>query len=89
MTPLLQALYQFAMEHRINTILPQYQDEISENETMCAEALKHLSLSSDGADWFSRYRCGQDVLNAIHSEAAFRSGLGLGLELALLGQFPE
>lgn len=85
MTPLIQALYDHALEHQIDSILLYSQQEYTENQRMAHCALNELCAAGPAcADPARRLQSGMAVTADLRAEAAFQAGLSTGLALARL-----
>lgn len=85
MAPLIQALYDHALEHQIDHFLFPNQEEYTENQRMADCALKELCAAGPTlADPAQRLQSGMAVTADLRAEAAFQAGLSTGLALSRL-----
>ena len=86
MNSLLDALYDYAMEYRIDAYLKPDEKELQDTQRMLDHALSTLkTMSKQAADCAERLEFSQDTLLYLHRRAAFLAGLSIGLELGALG----
>ena len=85
MDTLFDALYDYAMEHRIDTYLKPDEGELRDTQWMQDNALSVLrATDARSADCAERLEFSQDTLLYFHRRAAFQAGLSMGLELSRL-----
>lgn len=85
MNTLFDALYDYAMEHRIDTYLKPDEAELNDTQWMQNKALSDLkTMSERAADCAERLEFSQDTLLCLHRRAGFLAGLSMGLELSRL-----
>ncbi len=82
MNPLYEALFCYAMEHRAVTFLPPNRKEESDNLQMVELSIKKLAdMGPEAEDYAQRIQIGMNIISNLNEEAAFLSGLSIGLEL--------
>ena len=85
MTPLLEAIYRCAMEHRKSNYLQDSRFEAAQAQKMVDSAMEKLTAAGAAtADCAQCLTSGYAELYSIHQEAAFLTGLSIGLELSRL-----
>lgn len=83
MDTLLDALYEYAMDHRIDAYLKPDEGELKDTQWMRDKALSALkAMDARTADCAERLEFSQDTLLYLHRRAAFLSGLSIGLQLS-------
>jgi len=82
MNPLYEALFCYAMEHRALTFLRPNRKEESDNLKMVELAIQKLTdMGPEAEDYAQRIQTGLQIISDLNEEAAFLSGLSIGLEL--------
>ena len=86
MDTVLDTLYRYAAEHRMDAFLEADRTELADTRAMVEHALAALARTggAQGADLAGRLEFGQGVLLDIHCRAGFLAGLSMGLELSRL-----
>lgn len=83
MDTLFDALYDYAMEYRVDGFLKPEEKELKDNQWMRDNALSALkAMNAQTAGWAERLEYGQDALLDLHRRAGFLAGLSMGLELS-------
>ena len=82
MTDLQRALYQFAQENRVYSLLHTEQQELREGQKLVQEARAGLrALRDEAAGLAQKMEDGMLLGFSIEQEAVFLAGLAIGLEL--------
>ena len=82
MTDLQRALYQFAQENRVYSLLHTEQQELREGQKLVQEARAGLrALGDEAAGLGEKMEDGLLRCSSIEQEAVFLAGLAMGLEL--------
>ena len=82
MTDLQRALYQFAQENRVYSLLHTEQQELREGQKLVQEARAGLRvLGDEAAGLAEKMEDGMLLGFSIEQEAVFLAGLAIGLEL--------
>ena len=82
MTDLQRALYQFAQENRVYSLLHTEQQELREGQKLVQEARAGLyALGDEAAGLVKKMEDGMLLGFSIEQEAVFLAGLAMGLEL--------
>ena len=85
MTPLVETLYHYALEHRADQYLHLEEPEYTDNQHMVTQALKRLqAMGGEARECAENLEYGAAVQTGIEREALFQAGLSLGLELSRL-----
>ena len=84
MTDLQRALYQFAQENRVYSLLHTERQELREGQKLVQEARAGLrALGDKAAGLAEKMEDGMLLGFSIEQEAVFLAGLAIGLELGL------
>ena len=82
MTDLQRALYQFAQENRVYSLLHTEQQELREGQKLVQEARAGLrALGDEAAGLAEKMEEGMLLGFSVEQEAVFLAGLAMGLEL--------
>ena len=82
MTPLLDALYVYGEEHRMDCLCATDTEELRQSEARGEALMEQLNaLGGESARLAKQLRFERDTSEILHAQAAFLAGLSVGLEL--------